>query len=378
LRVAWLFPMMLRTHYWQPVFREFTRLVPNSMVFVGRWGGFAAGYEGTFALRVLNGARPIVLKNKQKSEEYDSAFYWVPLSIVKELAAFRPDVIFTTGFSAWTVCALLHKLVARSKVVVLWDGNSVHWASQISKLRHLQRRLMAPWFDFVVSNMREGVEYMREALHVSQTKLFCHPYQVADVEILNSSTPQQSLPEKRPIFLFVGSIDPRKGWRYLLEAAQLLVRRGINEFSVVFVGAGPQQDELLARISEYGLDQFVSCVGHVPYHGMASYYRQSDVFVFPTMDDVWGLVLVEAMTFAKPVICSQYAGAREIVAHEENGFVVDPRDVEAFAGYMRKFIEDQSLVDRFGARSRQLIAPYTPRRAAEMLATVALTTCESR
>src|SRR5262249_17298378 len=150
LRVAWLFPMMLRTHYWQPVFREFTRLVPNSMVFVGRWGGFAAGYEGTFALRVLNGARPIVLKNKQKNEEDDSTFYWVPLSIVKELAAFRPDVIFTTGFSAWTVCALLHKLVARSKVVVLWDGNSVHWASQISKLRHLQRRLMAPWFDFVV------------------------------------------------------------------------------------------------------------------------------------------------------------------------------------------------------------------------------------
>jgi glycosyltransferase involved in cell wall biosynthesis len=378
LRVAWLFPTMLRTHYWQPVFKEFARLVPNSTVFVGRWGGFAPGYEGTFSLRVLKGARPVVLKNKESNEQYDSTFYWAPLSIVKELARFSPDVIFTTGFSAWTICALLHKLAARSKVVVLWDGNSVHRASQISRVRHLQRRLMAPWFDFVVSNMREGVEYMRDALHIPQTKLHCHPYQVADIEILDSGAPTAPLPGQRPIFLFAGGIDPRKGWRYLLEAARQLMNAGIREFSAVFAGGGPQQKELFARIAEYGLEQIAFYVGHVPYHRMASCYRQSDVFVFPTMDDVWGLVLVEAMTFGKPVICSQYAGARELVAHEENGFVVDPRDTNALASYMRKFIDDPSLAKRLGARSRELIAPYTPRRAAETLATIALAAHQSR
>jgi glycosyltransferase involved in cell wall biosynthesis len=323
---------------------------------------------------VLNGARPVVLKKKENSEQYDSAFYWAPLSIVKELAAFHPDVIFTTGFSAWTMCAVLHKLLARSKVVVLWDGNSVHWASQISGPRHLQRRLMAPCFDAVVSNMREGAEYMRDALHIPQAKLLCHPYQVADIEILDSSAPHENIPGGRPRFLFAGSIEPRKGWRYLLEAARLLVRRGISGFSVLFVGAGPQQRDLIARITGYELDQVAFSLGHVPYNCMASYYRESDVFVFPTMDDVWGLVLVEAMTFGKPVICSRYAGAREMVEHEENGFVVDPHDVEALATYMRKFIDNPSLVKRFAARSLELIAPYTPRRAAEMLASIAFTT----
>jgi glycosyltransferase involved in cell wall biosynthesis len=378
LRVAWLFPMMLRTHYWQPVFREFAQLIPNTTVFVGQWGGFAPGYEGSFNLRVVQGARPVVLKNKQQEEQYDSAFYWAPLSIIRELARCQPDVIFTTGFSAWTICALLYKLATRSKVIVLWDGNSIHWKSQISRARHMQRRLMAPFFDFVVSNMHDGAEYMRRALRIPEKKLLTHPYQVADLEILDSSPNDQAFPGTRPTFLFVGSIDPRKGWRYLLEAARLLMKQGIDRFSVVFAGAGYQQEELEARILEHGLEHVAFCVGHVPYDRMASCYREADVFVFPTMDDVWGLVLIEAMAFGKPVICSRYAGAREMVAHKENGFVVDPRDVEALAGYMRRFIADKNLIHRFGARSRELMASYTPVRAAQVLAAVALETCRTR
>lgn len=375
LRVAWLFPMMLRTHYWQPVFKEFARLVPNTKVFVGRWGGFAQGFEGTFDLHVLDGARPVVLKQKRDEEQYDSSFYWVPVSIIRELRKFQPDVIFTTGFSAWTVLALLYKLGANTKVVVLWDGNSVYWKSQISAVRHLQRRLMAPFFDFVVSNMHDGVQYMRQALRIPERKLLAFPYQVADLEILDTtSAPDEPFRGRRPIFLFVGSIDPRKGWRRLLDAARLLVKQGIDQFSVAFVGAGYQQEELRSSISEYGLDHVAFCAGPVAYHGMASCYRKADVFVFPTLDDVWGLVLVEAMTFGKPVICSRYAGAREMVRHEENGFIADPRDAEALAAYMRRFIEDPELVRRFSERSRELAAPHTPLRAAEMLANVALET----
>jgi len=378
MRVAWLFPMMRRTHYWQPVFREFTSLVADNTVFVGCWGGFAAGYEGSFKLRVLNGGRPLVLKKKEKEEQYDSALFWAPASILVELARFRPDVIFTTGFSAWTVCALVQKLLARSRVIVLWDGNSVHWKSQISKARHLQRKLMAPFLDFVVSNMCEGVEYMRRSLSIPDHKLLSHPYQVADLAILDTEISGEKLPGSRPIFLFVGSIEARKGWRYLVAAARALVCEGINRFSVVFVGAGPEEKKLRVAIRECGVQTVAFHVGPVPYRRMASCYRNADVFVFPTMDDVWGLVLLEAMAFGKPVICSRFAGAREMVADEENGFLADPRNVEFLAACMRRFIDDPSLIERFGARSRELIAPYTPRRAAQVLASVALGTWDRK
>ena len=103
-RVAWIFPFLARTHYWQPVFREFTRLIPHTTIFTGLWGGFAVGYEGTFDIHVIKGARTVRLRNNNLGEAYESTFFWAPLSILKHLAKFRPHVIFTTGFSAWTMC----------------------------------------------------------------------------------------------------------------------------------------------------------------------------------------------------------------------------------------------------------------------------------
>ncbi|SRR5271165_467468 len=371
-RVALVFPFLARTHYWQPVFREFTRLIPHTRVFTGLWGGFAPGYEGTFDLHIVKGTRNVVLKSNNLGEGYESTFCWAPLSIFRELAKFKPHVIFTTGFGIWTLCALLYKLVTGARVIVLWDGCSAYSSSRISRVRHWFRRSMAPFFDFGVSNMREGVAYMSEILGIPKKRLLSYPYQVADLAILDSSASDHRVPERmRPSFLFVGAINARKGWRYLLEASALLVKKGTDKFSVLFVGAGNQEQELLASIASLGLGHIAHHVGPVPYHQIASYYKEADVFVFPTTEDVWGLVLIEAMAFGLPVMCSKYAGSREMVEHDENGFIVDPRDVEAFARYMARFIDDPNLALEFGARSRERIAPYTSTRAAEVLAGVA-------
>ena len=267
---------------------------------------------------------------------------------------------------------MLYKMARHARVIVLWDGCSVHIESQTSLARRLQRRVMAPFIDFVVSNMREGIEYMQSALGMPPSKLLAHPYQVADPSILDSSPcPRDFASARRPRFLFVGSIDPRKGWRALLEATRHLVKRGMDQFSVLFVGAGIEEPELRAQIAN-GLDHVAHYIGPIPYHCMASVYRDTDVFVFPTMDDVWGLVLVEAMTFGKPIICSKFAGAREMVAHGKNGFIADPQASDSFADYMARFIDNPSLMPNFGAASLALIAPFTPRHAAQVLADVAL------
>src|SRR5258708_16869615 len=74
------------------------------------------------------------------------------------------------------------------------------------------------------------------------------------------------------------------------------------------------------------------------------------------------------MAFGKPVLCSKYAGSRQMVEHGENGFIFDPYDTKELAGYMAKFIHDRDLVAQFGARSKEKIAPFTPTRAADVLA----------
>ncbi len=369
-RVAWLFPSLARGYYWQPVFKEFVARCPRMAVFTCSWPGFAPGYENAFEVHTLPGLGYIDLKKKLPDSR--RGFIWTPLSILKKLAAFGPDVVFASGFSGWTLCALLFRLLGRSRVIIFWEGCSVQSVGS-SKVKTVLRRWIARFADGAVSNADEGSTYLRDVIGMPQDKLLCHPCQVPDLPLLCSVAGEVGLPDIRhPVFLYVGSLSPRKGWRHLIDATRLLVGQGAQEFSVLFVGSGEQEEEMRVAIRDHQLVGIVHQVGAVAYHNLGPYYRSADVFVSPSRADTWGVAVLEAMAFGKPVLCSKYVGTRQMVAHGENGFIFDPFDSPQLAGYMAEFIQDQSLAGRLGARSLERIAPFTPARAAEALANLAL------
>jgi glycosyltransferase involved in cell wall biosynthesis len=369
IRVAWLFPSLARGYYWQPVFKEFTTRCPHTAVFTSIWPGFAPGYENSFAIHTLPGLRYVDLKKRRPDAR--TGFSLTPLSILKKLADFGPDVVFSAGFSGWTVCALLFRLLRGSRVIIFWEGCSVH-ALGSSKAQTVLRRWIARFADAAVSNADEGSKYLRDVIGMPEHKLLCHPCQVPDLPLLCSGAGGADLPAlKRPVFLFVGGLTWRKGWRYLIEACALLVRQGFQNFSVLLVGAG-EQEETRKAIRDYGLDGVVYQVGPVAYNNLGMYYRSADVFVSPTRQDTWGVAVLEAMAFGKPVLCSKYAGSRQMVAHGDNGFIFDPSDAQQLAGYMAKFIADEYLAKRLGARSLEKMVSFTPAHAADVLANLAL------
>jgi glycosyltransferase involved in cell wall biosynthesis len=371
LRVAWLFPSLARGYYWQPVFKEFVARCPLTAVFTSIWPGFAPGYENSFAVHTLPGLKYVDLKKRLPDAR--RGFIWTPLSILKKLAAFDPDVMIASGFSGWTVCALLFRLLRRSRVIIFWEGCSVH-ALGSSKLQTMLRRWIAHFADAAVSNAGEGTRYLRDVIGMPEEKLLCLPCQVPDVALLCSGTGEFPVAVKRPVFLYVGSLTWRKGWRHLIEASALLVKQGFQSFSVVFVGAGEQEKELSAAVRDHGLDGIVHQIGPVAYQNLGLYYQNADVFVSPTRQDTWGVAVLEAMAFGKPVLCSKYAGSSQMVEHGKNGFIFDPSDTQQLAGYMAKFIVDQYLAKRLGAVSLGKMAPFTPARAADALANLALQT----
>jgi len=370
IRVAWLFPSLARAYYWQPVFKEFVARCPRTAVFTSIWPGFAPGYENSFAVHTLPGLRYVDLK--KRTLDARRGFIWTPLSILKKLVAFGPDVVFASGFSGWTVCALLLRVLRRSRVIILWDGCSVHALGSF-KVQTALRRWIAPFADAAVSNTDEGTVYLRDVIGMPPDKLLCYPYQVPDLPLLGSGAGEFPPTVKRPVFLYVGGLSFRKGWRYLIEASALLVKQGFQNFSVLFVGPG-EREELNFAVKDHGLDGIVHQVGPVAYHNLGRFYRNADVFVSPTRTDVWGVAVLEAMAFGKPVLCSKHAGSKQLVAHGENGYIFDPADTQQLASYMAKFIHDPYLATRLGARSLEKMEPFTPARAADVLANLALQT----
>jgi phosphatidylinositol alpha-mannosyltransferase len=121
--------------------------------------------------------------------------------------------------------------------------------------------------------------------------------------------------------LFVGKLsDPRKGFRYLAEAYGRLRQRGVDvTLDVVGDRTGASLPELP------GLQYH----GSLPLAGLIEQYRSCDVFVAPsTGQESFGLVLLEAMATARPVVCSAIEGYKQVV-DERGARLVPPRDPEA-------------------------------------------------
>ena len=142
----------------------------------------------------------------------------------------------------------------------------------------------------------------------------------------------------------------------------------MNQYSAVIVGDGADGATLRELAISRGLEDQVHWVGRVDYEELGSYYRACDVFVFPTLEDTWGVVVLEAMAFGKPILCSKHAGSKELIFDGENGYIFDPRHPHELAELMAKFIREPGLGEKLGAKAKQVISPYTPCHAAGVLA----------
>jgi glycosyltransferase involved in cell wall biosynthesis len=367
-RIAWLLPAMGTGGIsFQHILAEFAKSFPDTMTFTGQWPGYAAGFEDTFAVQEVGATRYIEFG--KTANGYTIGFSYASPQIVGYLLKFKPQIVFANAFSAWTAIALLLKPIGRWKVIITYEGGSSIYESPSATIRHQARRFMASLADAFVVNSQSGKVYLLDVLKVKPEIVFARPFLVPSVDaLLHDAEPldlEQKFQVTRPVFLFVGQIVPRKGLKTLLEACFILKSKGYSNYTLLVVGDGEQRLELEAYLRDCNLSAQIKWVGKVPYAQLGSYFQQSDVFVFPTYDDIWGMVLTEAMAFGKPVICSKGAGASEMVNHKVNGFVFDPQQVEDLVNLMLQFIDDPKLINLMGIQSQQLMLNHTSEKAIE-------------
>ena len=160
------------------------------------------------------------------------------------------------------------------------------------------------------------------------------------------------------VVLFVGAIG--KGLGTAIEALAEL--SGEPPPVLLVIGKLPERD-YAAQIVARGLQERVRFAS--PAGDIHRYFAAADVFVFPSLYDSFGFVVLEAMASGVPVICSRAAGAHELIAPGENGFVLDdPRDSRALAKLVGQTLEDDRLWRRLAAGARETAQQYTWDRAA--------------
>ncbi|MDR3435678.1 glycosyltransferase [Telmatospirillum sp.] len=171
--------------------------------------------------------------------------------------------------------------------------------------------------------------------------------------------------------VFVGRLEARKGIDLLLAAA-LPVLASHPEVYLDIVGndtiAGPGGMTYRASFeatADPALRARVRFHGEVPEAALKGFYQACDLFVAPSRFESFGLILVEAMMFGKPVIACRAGGMPEVIEEGVTGLLAEPGDVASLADCLERLIVDAGLRQRLGAAGRQRFeSHFTPRRLA--------------
>jgi glycosyltransferase involved in cell wall biosynthesis len=154
-----------------------------------------------------------------------------------------------------------------------------------------------------------------------------------------------------PQILYFSNYILNKGILILVEALGILKRKG-HHFNVRLVGApyNVSIQDLEQAILKQGLTDVTTIVG--PLYGDAKYveFQKADLFVFPTYNDAFPLVTIEAMQFGLPVVSTFEGSIPDIVVNQETGLLVEPENVEKLADSIGNLLEDKQARVSMGVK----------------------------
>jgi len=153
-------------------------------------------------------------------------------------------------------------------------------------------------------------------------------------------------------FLFVGTVEYRKGIDNIIDAITLLNRENIV-VSVNIVGKYQKNDRyyitLKEKITQHGLSNQIKFLGRKHDEELEKYYSAAYAFIFPSRHEGYGMALVEAMSFGLPVIACNNSAMPYTIHNEKNGLLTKTDDATALKDAIKHLISDESLRNRLSA-----------------------------
>lgn len=270
----------------------------------------------------------IQLKCRENGQVFDRRYFHITPGYLWHLLRAAPDVIVSAEMGLRTLIALTYGTLFRRPVWVWWGG-SCHTERKIGLTKRWLRSLISRWARHWISYGESSTEYLL-TLGIGRERILQIQNAVDEERFLCRTKPQLQY-HVRPVLLYVGQLIARKGIEPLLKVAAILQREG-REFSLVLIGNGPEK-EALQRLAVALKLENVYFRAALPPEEMPSAYRSADILVFPTLEDVWGLVANEAVLSGLTVLCSKYAGCAQELFSPQNIF--DPENAEEFADKLR-------------------------------------------
>ena len=290
-----------------------------------------------------------------------------------ELSKQKPDTLICCGWD--TPAAFYAARWARKHGVpfVLWSGST---SGEPNWRRRLARRPVQ-WLvrsaDAWLAYGSRAQDYL-ESLGAAPERIF-RAYNAVETDLFdNQSRMTDSAREhvrerfgiRTPfLVLYCGQLIERKGLADLLPAFARAEQAGVNA-SLLVVGSGSKEQTFRRLAQREGVADRTVFAGFVPRGELPRLYGSADLMALPSREEVWGLVVNEALACGTPVLATASVGAAaDLLENGVNGYVVPPGAVESLTGALQRHFADGAARTAMRASARASIKPFSIAAAAD-------------
>lgn len=289
--------------------------------------------------------------------------------LVSRILSWRPDAILLFGYSYLShLRLLLDPRLLRVPILLRGDSHDLARSSSLrSSLAGMVRRLLFRRFAGALAVGQANAAYLRASglaparIHlaphaVDNARFQADAEQVAQQALLRRSA--LGIAAQAPVVLFCGKFEPKKRPLDLLEAFLALNH---PEAVLLYVGAGPLDDQLRARVSQAPAGR-VHLLGFINQAAMPALYAMAELLVLPSVGngETWGLCVNEAMNLACAVIVSSHVGCGpDLVLPGRTGWIVPAGDQRALQACLAEAIADPVHLRAMGRAAREHIQGFS-------------------
>jgi glycosyltransferase involved in cell wall biosynthesis len=369
---------VLNTHpiqYFSPLYKRLTvddsiDLTVYYCEMIGLETFFDEGFKKQISwdIPLVEGFKHKFLKNYWKKGDLKGFFSLINPSILSELLKNRYDAIIIHGTSHFTlVLAILFSKLIGTKVFIRKASHT------LTKVHH-HRSKTKKWLTEMLIRMCNGClavgklnRIYYQTLGIADEMIFLVPNAVDNDRFIAASTMSKDeiiqlkshhgIDPELPTILFVSRFLESKRAIDLLQAYKLLEKKGIQA-NLLLIGSGEDEQNIRNYVNTEKLKN-VHLLGFINQLEMPKYYGISDVFVLPSEDETWGLVINEAMCAGLPVVTSDRVGAAyDLIKNRGTGFIHGVGDYEQLATYLEKLLVDAELRSSMGKQSLKVISDW--------------------
>ncbi len=217
-----------------------------------------------------------------------------------------------------------------------------------------QARQAAERSDLIIAVSESTAKQVEELLKVERSRLRVIPHGVRAREVLAGE-----VITREPIILFVGAIQKRKNVERLVKAFE----QTPAEWNLVLAGSlGYGAAAVVRAVEQSGRRADVTFTGYVSDEDLERWYRRASIFAFPSLDEGFGIPVLEAMARGLPVLTSNRSALPEVAG--DAALLVNPEETEQIAAGLNRLIAEEGLRQELSRRGLERCKVYTWERAA--------------